>query len=60
MAKPIDHDRKKGGRYGHRAPMDEESRRKRSEAMKAFNRNTGLGTIMGNLRAAMKRAKPKP
>ena len=40
--------------------MDEEARRKRSAAMKAHNRKTGLGTIMGNRLAKTNRAKSKP
>ena len=59
MAEPIDHKGTTGGLYGKRAPMDEEARRKRSETMKAHNRKTGLGTIMGNRLAKMKRMKPE-
>ena len=60
MKTPVDHEGKRVGTDGQKPPVDEEARRKRSAAMKAFHRKTGLGTIMGNRLAKIKRAKPKP
>lgn len=54
---PIDHVKRQGGPYGPKR-MSEEQRRKRSDAMKAFNRKTGKNTALGNARARMTR-KPK-
>ena len=60
MAEPIDHKRRKGGPYAERPPPNDETRHKISETLKEHNRKTGLGTIMGNRLAKIKRAKPKP
>ena len=57
MKKRIDHERNKGLPYGQKPPVDEETRRKRSAAMKAYNRKTGLATIMGNQLAKTNRRK---
>ncbi len=48
--KAIDHENRKGGAYERAAGQSEGTRRAKSEAMKAFHRKTGKGTLIGNAR----------
>ena len=44
---PIDHENRRGQAYSPK-PLTSELRQKRSDAMKAFHRKTGKGTLNAN------------
>ena len=56
IPKPIDHEKRTGHQYAPKPPVSDETKRKRSEAMKAFNRRTGKITAQAN--SQTKRKKP--
>ena len=57
---PTDQDKRTGWRFASKPPSDE-LRQNRSEAMKAFHRKTGKGTLTANrLLARGRKAKGKP
>ena len=55
-APPLNHKKREGHHYAPKPPVSDEMKRKRSDAMKNFNKRTGKVTALGNSMA--KRRKP--
>lgn len=56
--KLIDHERREGHQYAPKPPESDETKRKRSEAMKAFNKRTGKVTALANFQVRRRKKPP--